>query len=197
MQQRVLITPPTVEPVRVDEMVDHMRLHTGLNEDAYLQDLITAARGYIETITNRQLITATWEVRLSGFPGSPTYPLQLLPAPVASVTSVTYVDDAGASQVWPTNSYQVDLAAEPAEILPGYQVLWPMARDVVGAVKVRFVAGYGSTGSSVPASLRHLIKLLVAHWYEHREPVITGTTVNQLPMAIESLLWQHRLLQVV
>jgi uncharacterized phiE125 gp8 family phage protein len=57
---------------------------------------------------------------------------------------------------------------------------------------VTFDAGYGLTETSVPASLRQALLLLVAHWYENREPVLSsGAVPKELPLAVESLLWAN------
>jgi uncharacterized phiE125 gp8 family phage protein len=56
------------------------------------------------------------------------------------------------------------------------------------AVVVTWWAGYGATGSSVPASIRHAILMLVGYWYENRSTVLVGSISKQLEFAVESLL---------
>jgi uncharacterized phage protein (predicted DNA packaging) len=34
--------------------------------------------------------------------------------------------------------------------------------------------------------------LLIGHWYEHRESVITGSISAEIPMTTDMLLWQDR-----
>jgi len=53
---------------------------------------------------------------------------------------------------------------------------------------VTFIAGYGDAGSNVPANIRQGLLLLIGHFYEHREEVITGVTAMQVPMAAEALI---------
>jgi hypothetical protein len=36
------------------------------------------------------------------------------------------------------------------------------------------------------------LRILVAHYYEHRELVVTGTTVNELPMTVKALIAPYR-----
>ncbi len=45
---------------------------------------------------------------------------------------------------------------------------------------------------AVPQKVRQAILLLVAHWYETREPVAVGKLVAQVPMTVDALLWQDR-----
>ena len=62
-------------------------------------------------------------------------------------------------------------------------------------VTVTFVAGYGSAATDVPSVLREAVKMLTAHYYEFRQPVISGTIATKIPMHIESLIWIHRVLE--
>lgn len=62
----------------------------------------------------------------------------------------------------------------------------------MNAVAVRCVVGYGSTASTVPAAIRAAMKILIGHWFEHREPVVTGTIVAQMPMSVDALLWPFK-----
>ena len=59
---------PTLEPLTLAEVKRHLRIdHT--DDDVYINDyLIPAAREYVEDETERQLITATWALKLPGCP---------------------------------------------------------------------------------------------------------------------------------
>lgn len=64
-----LTTAPAIEPVTVEEVRYFLRIDSDPGEDdALIGSLITAARQEAEKITRRQLITATWEMRLDEFP---------------------------------------------------------------------------------------------------------------------------------
>ena len=56
---------------------------------------------------------------------------------------------------------------------------------------VTFVAGHANAAAA-PSQLKAAIKLLVAHWYENREPVVTGTIATDIQFTIESLLGLNR-----
>jgi len=45
----------------------------------------------------------------------------------------------------------------------------------------------------VPESIQAALKLLVSHWYEHREAYVAGTIITEVPMAVMNLLWQNRM----
>jgi hypothetical protein len=44
----------------------------------------------------------------------------------------------------------------------------------------------------MPAAIKQALKLLIGHWYENRETVITGTISTALPFAAEALLAPYR-----
>lgn len=46
----------------------------------------------------------------------------------------------------------------------------------------------------VPTGMRQAMLLLISHWYEHREAV-ASTTMTEVPLAVETLLWAHRILE--
>ena len=58
---------------------------------------------------------------------------------------------------------------------------------------IRFVPGYGAAGTAVDMQLRQAILLLVAHWYENREPVLTtGAQAVSMPFTVTALLQPWR-----
>lgn len=185
------VTAPAVEPLDVDEVKAHCRIDHS-DEDAYVESLITAARKRAETVLKRQLVTATWRLSLPDFPrrldpDTGLYGVIRLPRPpLASVTQVQYTDPDGASQT--VASFQTNLYAEPGFICPAYGETWPLVRRVPNAVNIRYTAGYGADGNSVPAEIKHAIKFMVAHWYENREPVLVGTIASPLPDSAAALL---------
>lgn len=158
--------------------------------DPLLAGYLTAARLHVEGRDgwlNRALVTQTWDLFLDRFPCAIVLPLP----PLQSVTSVTYLDNTGASQTLATNQYRVDTARVPARITPAYGVTWPNTYGVPNAVTVRFVAGYGAP-AAVPGPIRLGLTMLAAHFYEHREPVLVGTIQARLPFHVEALLMPFR-----
>src|SRR5256885_5138486 len=143
----VVVTPPGLEPVTLDEAKLHLNI-TDTSDDAYITGLITVAREYLEKIEDRAYITQTLRMQLDSFPDLPnatlkffipTYsvesylaraislmsgPLRLLRSPCISITSITYLDQNGATQTLPQNpapgiaGYILDTDSEPARIAP-------------------------------------------------------------------------------
>lgn len=183
-------TQPAAEPLSAADCQAHSRID---GDDLYLSGLIVAARQYAETYCRRALITQTIELRLDVFPAGRE--LYLERAPVQSITSVAYTDENGTAQT--VTDYQTDLYATPPFITPARAESWPSVRDEVPTpVTITYVAGYGDDASDVPQAIRHAMAVLVAHWYEHREPVVTGTIVAPVPLSVRSLLDLYRLPEV-
>ena len=189
-----LVSAPAVLPVTLAELKRHTRIDHA-DDDALLTAYCQAAVSRLEGkdgILGRTLITQTWDLKLDRFPAG-SAPIRPPLSPLQSVTSITYVDTAGDTQTWSSASYDVDSDSEPARISPGYEVAYPTARWTDNAVTVRFVAGYGSLESDVPEPIRLAIMIMVSHWYEIREPVITGTIISPVPMSVDSLVGPYRL----
>jgi uncharacterized phiE125 gp8 family phage protein len=187
-----LVSGPAAEPVTAAEMRTHLRLDT-TDEDTYLGLLITAARERLVEITARPFVYETYEERLTEFPTG-TNRIRLSRAPVVSVTSVTYQDSTAATNTFSADDYHVETAPEPGSVTLKYQKTWPTTTLETGhPVTVTYRAGYASAAASVPERRRLMLKALVAHWYAHREPVLTGTIQTKLPDHMQALILADRL----
>ncbi|MGE5553301.1 MAG: head-tail connector protein [Betaproteobacteria bacterium] len=185
----VLITPPDVEPVTLQEAKAHLRID-GTEEDALITALITAAREYCEACQSRAYLEQTWELVLDAFPKE-AY-IELPRPPLRSIVSVKYIDKDGAETTWDPTNYVVDTASQPGRLVLAYGKTWPAVTLRPAGVRVQYKAGYGTAASAVPARVRQAMLLLIGHWYEHRETVNIGNIVTEIPMAAEALLWQDR-----
>lgn len=188
-----LVDAPEDEPITLEEAKLHLRLEIE-DDDALVDGLIAAARERAEAVTGRQLLQATWELRLDRFPCE--YEIRIPKPPLISVTSLKYVDTNGTLQTWDPVNYQVDAPAgpfaEPGRLQPVFGASWPSARtDTLNAVIVRFVAGYGDGGSSVPMAIRQAMKLMLSAWYERRDDLVLQGDVA--PLGALALLTPYKL----
>ncbi len=177
-----LITPPAVEPLSVEEAKEHLRVVS--DADAVLiNGLIIAARMEAEHKTGRALIAQTWEWSFEQFPqcsASQMPPLRVPKAPLVSVTSIKYTDESGVEQTLAPTEYLVIAFTTPPRIYPPYGKTWPANRAQFDAVKVRFVAGYGTSPLMVPEPIRRWMLVRIATMYENREAT-SATPQNALP----------------
>lgn len=151
---------PAVTPVTLAEARQHCKADTA--DDTMLQLYLDAAVSHLdgaEGTLGRCLVTQTWDYTLDAFPAVIDVPLPTL----QSVTSITYVDANGATQVLSSGLYRVS----GQRITPG-DAGWPSTDDVTGAVTVRFVAGYG-VAAAVPAAIKNAILLYVGDSFANRE----------------------------
>lgn len=187
-----VVTAPAQEPLTLAQAKEHLRVDIA-DDDVLIGSLIRATRELLESELGRAFITQTLDYALDAFPKSG--PLLLPRGPIQSVTSVSYIDSAGATQVWGSSNYLVDLYSSPPRITPAHAKTWPTLQDRIAAVTVRFVAGYGLGPATVPGPIAHAMLLLIGHYYEHREQVIdaVGANVLVLPQAAERLLANYLL----
>lgn len=172
--------PPDDEPVTVEEAMAWSRIDDAA-EGAVLESIIKRAREEAESILQRALLTQTIVQRYDCFP----YFFEMR-SPVASVTTLQYIDTAGTLQTIDAANYWVDLYSEPARLVPTSTYSWPMVQlGRPNAVVLTYVAGWASA-DLVPETIRGAILKLVDHWYENRDAV-------DVPLAIRNLLWPHRI----
>ena len=198
MQYRSLTrqTGPSVEPVTLAEAKAHLRVDTS-DDDAYIVTLITAAREWVEEYLDRTLVHTQWVMRFDRFPVDSTADIELPRPPVVSsgtATSVTvaYTLEDGTTATYSTHLFRVDRASTPGAVKTNYAQTWPPHRQDDNSVSVTWWAGYGPSGTSVPAAIRHAMLMLVGHWYEARSSVLTGSISKEIEFGVKSLLDSQR-----
>ena len=165
---------PASEPITLTDAKAHLRVETDFTEDdAIIGTFISAARESCEARTGRQLVTATYALRLSGFPCGDS--IEIPKPPLVDVTSIAYVDTDGATQALSTDVYEVDHYTTPGRVVLKYGQVWPATRSQRNAVAITFVAGY----EAAPQLLKQGMLMRIAHWYENRED---SAPVNLLPV---------------
>lgn len=154
----------------LDEIKLHLRqdASVGALEDGYLTRLIRSARQRAEHLTQRALLPQTWGVKLDAFPEA----IELERTPVASVTSVKYLDVNNVEQTLSPLDYVVDNFGMAAYIVPAYGKTWPDTYPEINAVRVEYVAGYANA-AAVPECAKDYIFLIVEDAYRNR-----GATVD-------------------
>lgn len=197
MQYRSLTrqTAPAVEPVTLSEAKAHLRVDTS-DDDTYIGTLITAAREWCEQYLDRTLVHTQWVMRFDKFPDSGIEPVELPRPPMvasgtATAVTLTFTTEPGSTSTYSTAEYRVDRYATPGTVLPIYGSTWTPHRQDDNAISVTWWAGYGATGASVPAAIRHAMLMLIGTWYERRASAdnMGGTEV---PFGVKSLLDSQR-----
>lgn len=179
-----LITAPATEPVTTAEAKAHLRI-THTSDDAYLGTLITAAREYAEQQIGQALAEQTREYTADAFPSDGVFRLGL--SPVVSISSVKYLDEAGAEQTLSSSVYAVDTQSAPGALVLAVNQTWPTTASIPSCVRVRYVCG-----ATPRPLLKQAVLFIVAHWYEQRLPVNVGNIVNEIPQSLAAIMWANR-----
>lgn len=184
----VRIAAPTVLPVTTAEARAQLRV-THFDDDAYIASLIAAAVAHIDGagVLGRAMISQTWA---NWFPASPQR-ARLGMGPFIALTGVSYYDADGALQAANLSDFETRLIDGAVFCLPKDGFSWPTAQSRPDAIRVSYTAGYGTAAADVPASLRHAILLLVAHWYDARAAA-SNTAMHDVPLAFDALIGGER-----
>lgn len=176
--------------VTVDEVKDHLRID-GTAEDSLIQRYIDAATSAIDGPYGIGVMMGEqqWEFYMDCFPAVIRLPLY----PVKTIDEIRYVDEGGTEQVLASSEYQTDTVSNPARITTAYNKTWPPVQSrALNGVTVKFTGGF----AVMPEALKAAIIMWVSHMYEIRQPFIVGTTVGQVPYAVEELLNRYRVVSV-
>jgi uncharacterized phiE125 gp8 family phage protein len=149
-----LVTPPADVAVTLADAKAQCRIDADQHdEDGLVDGLIQAATQHVESFTHRALITQTWDETFDGFPCGYDGEIWLSKPPVSAVSSLSYIDSAGATQVWASSNYTKDLPVRPVGASRAHRgrVQHPVSGDAGrhqrgnGAVRVRGMAPMGRT----------------------------------------------------
>ena len=197
-----LVTSSTGEPLGLDEIKDHLRIERGETaEDDLLKAYITAARRYVEDYTGRKLLTQTWQVNFDKWPSGEYFEMPYPPLLGIYSSNLTYRDTSGAvNTAWSSadNQWEVDTVSEPGRLHLKYNEDWPSeVLYNVNPISIKFICGYGATDAGdagqVPEEMKLAMKLTIADYYENRENIIVGQTVNEIPEGTKALLYPYRI----
>ena len=133
------------------------------------------------------LITQTWDLILDKKDLNESL-IQIYKQPITAISSVKYYDVNNTEQTMSASDYQTEVSSNPAKV---QIITFPQIYDRLGAVTIRFVAGYANAGA-VPQDIKQAMYFLIGHLYENRQAVVTGTQVNEMPMSVEYLLEPYR-----
>jgi uncharacterized phiE125 gp8 family phage protein len=159
-----VVTPPASEPVTIAEA--KAQLNIGASDDSHdteLSALIAAAREEWERDTSTALITRTLEHRLPRFLGIVTLTVR----PVVSISSVKYIDTAGAEQTVSAADYYLD----DDQLWFKNAFVFPTTEERSEAVRITYIAGYGADSLACPELDRMAIKLSLANRFEDRDMI--------------------------
>lgn len=184
----VLVSGPAAEPLSLDDVKTHLRVD-GTSEDALLQSLILTSRLHIEAALGLALVTQGWRLVLDCWPADGIVKLPV--APVQAIDEVRVATAEGTLSIVDAADYMLDTSGRPARLIAKAGV-WPRPGRKFAGIEIDLTAGFGPAASDVPEPVRQALLLLVAHWYEHRDPIEIGTPATAVPHAVSRLLNPYR-----
>jgi len=176
MEELTLITAPyTNTIVTLEEIKNHLRI-VSTDDDQYIEQLGIAATAYIEAVTNRQLITATYKLSVNKL----TEEIFLPKGQTQEIEHIKYLVD-GELQTMDTADYQL-VKTDPAYIK--IEDI-PTADDKPDAYQITFVCGYGNR-TDVPDTLKIFALKWITEQYDKRD--------LSMPAMYQQLPYGHRIL---
>lgn len=185
----ILTAGPAVEPVSLEEAKAHCRIDA-CAEDTLVSSLVLAARLYVEQSLGLALIRQKWSLYLDAWPGKAHVELPL--SPLIGVDAIRLYGQTGSYMTIDPGLFFLDTVSRRPRLVRGVGQAWPVPGRNVNAIEIAFTAGYGATADDVPMPIRQAIKLLIAHWYEAREPVVFGQDANIMPLTVASLIQPYQ-----
>jgi len=186
-----LVTPPAVEPVSVEEFAADRRATFVGAEYEHAEQVLAAARGYVEQYTRRALIRQRLRVSTTG--AWVACPVRLLRPPVIEVVSVS-VD----GEAVDASDYEWD--GEGLWPMYGGRNAYPQQWITLGGyarrVVVEYWAGYGPEGTDVPAPLRQAILRIAGDLWESREDAVVGTVAGKVTVTAHALMDPYKIMLV-
>lgn len=188
---KVTVTPEALSPpsqlITLSRMKAYLKVD-GTDDDDLINDLISAATVAAGDFMHRTILTTTYELVMDGFninetdaldrlgPGVHTASkhhilgrpdvIELPMLPIISVTSVQTTDINNVETTFSSANYTLD--PDGGRIYLDIGATWPTNLRSYNAVKVTYVAGYGSTDASVPQPIIEAVKTWVGKMYEVR-----------------------------
>lgn len=175
---------PAEEPVTLAEAKAHLRLETAA-DDALVTSLIITSRLHLEAALGLALTSQEWTLVLDRWPANGVVAFPMRPVTAVSAVRVRAAD--GTPAVLDPSAYLLEGAGSPPRLVAANGAL-PDPGRAAGGIEIDFTAGFGATPQDVPEPIRHAVRLLVAHWYEHRDPIEIGAASTAIPAAVSELL---------
>ena len=159
---------PISEPITLDEIKAFAVVFED-SDDSLLTSFITVAREDVESYTNRQLMSATYEL----YTDSLVQDMKMPKNPIKSIAKIEFMDDNGVYQTLSTSDYYLYGENDIYRIHFGNCIPHKTHKQ---AIKITFEAGY----DVVPEVIKVYMKHIVSTMYENREKFVVGVSVTDL-----------------
>jgi hypothetical protein len=199
------ITDPAFTSVTLARMRANSNIPSGQDED-FLTEALKSAEDYVERQLECTIGLAAWRLTLDSFPQqgesqnqfnqvlAHNQPIDwkanaiLIPLwPVRAVTALTYTAVDGTTTTLPLSQIVQPVGNDRYHLRLKKGCYWPDTDESPNAIAITFNAGW-PTQSAIPGTLTQAIRMLVSHFYENREAVMTGTISKEVELGVQSML---------
>ncbi|NOX15965.1 MAG: hypothetical protein GXP61_08075 [Epsilonproteobacteria bacterium] len=178
--QLVQTVAPATMAITLDDAKGFLRV-LSTDDDVLIASMIVQATKHVENLTNRQLVSATYELYSDSFE-------QKMPKnPIQSIQKIEYMD---ANQNYIVLDNSLYYLYEDLEIGKIEYVTLPILPTThKKAVKITFTCGY----ATIPEPILAYIRVKIATFYEFREEFLIGTIATPSDKFIENLLNPYKI----
>ena len=206
---------PAASPVTLAEAKLHLRIDTS-DDDTLIASLVLAATRWAEDYCNATFCGTQWQMRIDSFYGAIGSPVQFglradgnniegrqgvvpqldleLPRPpmvqtgTATSVTITYTPGvSGTTATLSTATYRVDRQSTPGVCRPLYGQTWPTHLVDQNSITVTWWAGYSADGTSVPATVKSAILMIVSHLWSNRDAA-QEAALSEVPFGVKAML---------
>jgi uncharacterized phiE125 gp8 family phage protein len=184
------LTTPPAALVSTADAKKHCRVDHS-DDDDYIDGLVSAAQAMLDGpsgMVGKAIATQGWTLSQARLMGKTRLPIPV--TPFRDVVSLKYYDADNTQQTADLADFVVFGNEDFGYIEP--LTAWPAMYDRPDAIELVFNAGYG-TPAEAPKTIIHAAKLMIGHWYEHREQVLVDMTAAELPLAVYDLVNVNRI----
>lgn len=166
---------PIAEPISLIEAKEHMSMLEN-DHDNKISNLIKVATVAVQDKTNRQLMSATFELYADNFV------TKLRKNPIQSIVKIEYMDENEVYQTLDSSLYYLYEDNGIGKI--NYSDIPTLPLSHKKAVKITFICGY----ITVPEPIKQYLKILVESMFETTGDKSYGVQVYSLKDYVECLL---------
>ena len=168
------VSGPTAEPITLSEAKKQLEIASNdTSHDLHLSALIQSAREQWEHDIDGVTCFQTLRLRVANW----TDGFSLPKSPIHSITSIQYFDGANTLQTLSSSIYQLhgsDVRIAYLQVLPGTSARWD-------AWTINYKCGYSEDGSKVPAIAKSAMLLLIGHYFENRDMLMSEAMQTMRP----------------
>lgn len=178
MRVEFITEPDALDVVTLAEAKQQMRIPTAItDEDALHESMIEAAVQMVQEMTGRVLAPCDIEIYLDDIDGTIRLPYSPL-----DITEVAIKDGAGVYTA--TTEYSSSTRGKT----PVVRITGGVPSSGFDRIRIQATAGY----DDAPSWAKQAVKLLVAHWDEHRSQTVVPVPAREIPKGVDAIISTHR-----